>query len=83
MRILIEYYKFDTLIEGREVDKKELKKMFEQAIKMRRRNGDGFAELFCGMFDYKIVKVLKEARIREDYDFVLDIDTDLVLVCQK
>ncbi|MCL2847617.1 MAG: hypothetical protein FWE13_02550 [Firmicutes bacterium] len=79
MRILIEYYKYDTLIEGKDVGRKELQKMFNKAIKLRNNNYDGFAELFCELFDFKVLKVIHEKVCYEEWDYILDIDTDLIL----
>ena len=60
MRVLIEYYKFDTLIEGQEVPRKQLERMFKKAIKFRHNNYDEFANLFCRLYNYKIVKTFAE-----------------------
>ena len=79
MRILIEYYKFSTIIEGKAADREELEEMFRRAIKLRKGNYDGFAELFCSLFDFKIIKVFKEPAINEKFSYTLDIDTDLIL----
>ena len=80
LRILIEYYRFDTLIEGKYVSYKELTEMFKKAIQLRKNDYDGFAELFCQLYDYKIIKVINDTVVLEEYEYTLDIDTDVILI---